>query len=469
MKKLHLFILKSFIGPLISTFFISLFILLLQILWRYIDILVGKGLDISTISKLLFYAILQVMPMALPLAILLASLMTFGNMGENYELTAIKASGVSLLKTMKPLIILTIFLSAVAFAFSDNVMPWANLKFYSLLHSIKTHQPELEIKEKEFINLGNYSIKAENKDKETGALENLMIYDHNNPDNPSSNTTIANVGFLKMDENINMMRITLHEGVRYEENAKNKQTSLTKADQQHYRIDKFKKQVALIDLRNKDFNVDESGFASHNKMKNVSQLKDAIRTYQEVQDSVISKIDKQFKHHFASSTSLSINPSIITLRDNQDFSQQATTIKEAKRRVQEQFLYLKKELINFNSYHQQELSHQVELNRKFTLPFTCIIFFFIGSSLGAIIRKGGFGMPVVIAIILFIAFYMLDTFGCNMVKESALPVMIGTWLSPLILLIIALLLSYQSSTDSRLINIESIKDIMRRKLRLRNT
>ncbi|WP_430816550.1 LptF/LptG family permease [Carboxylicivirga sp. RSCT41] len=465
MKKLHLFTLKSFIGPLISTFFISLFVLLMQILWQYIDILVGKGLDIATISQLLFYSILQVMPMALPLAILLASLMTFGNMGENYELTAIKASGVSLLKCMKPLIILTIILSMAAYAFSDNVMPWANLKFYSLMYSIKTHQPELEIKEKEFTKLGNYSIKAENKNKESGALEDLMIYDHSNSNNPGANTTIADVGYLKMDENSNMMRITLHNGIRYEENAKNKQSSLTTSDQQFYRRDKFKRQITLIDFQNKELNVDEAGYAGHNKMKNYKQLKGDILKYRKEQNEIVSQISQRFKHQFEYNNTAPPTPAVNSYIENQNHRQQLVAINNAKRKTQEQLLSLKKELAHHDLLQRKEISHQVEINRKLTLPFTCIIFFFIGSSLGAIIRKGGFGMPVVIAIILFIVFYMLDTFGCNMAKKGALPVVIGTWLSSAILLIIALLLSYQSSTDSSLLNIENIRDLFRKKLR----
>ncbi|MCU4157581.1 LptF/LptG family permease [Carboxylicivirga sp. A043] len=466
MKKLHLFTLRSFVGPLISTFFISLFVLLMQILWQYIDILVGKGLDFITITKLLIYSILQVMPMALPLAILLASLMTFGNMGENYELTAIKASGVSLFKVMKPLIILTFILSIGTFAFSDNVTPWANLKFYSLINSIKTYQPELEIKEKEFNKMGNYSIKAQNKNKTTGALDGLMIYDHSNAKNPHTNTTVAETGFLKMDDNINMMRITLHNGIRYEGNVKDKKHVMTIKDQQYYRVDKFKKQVALIDMQDTEFQVDETGFASLNRMKNLKQLKTDIEQYKHEQQAIALEISKAVYSQGVTISPESASINIESLYYNQPTSWQQIAIQKAKRKTQNQLLNLENKINEISSFRKKEVAHLVEFHRKFTLPFTCLIFFFIGSSLGAIIRKGGFGMPVVMAIVLFIAFYMLDSFGTNMAKKEVLPVFTGMWLSSGVLLLIALFLTYQSSTDSSLLNLDDIKVIIKRKLNL---
>ncbi|MCG8582877.1 MAG: LptF/LptG family permease, partial [Bacteroidales bacterium] len=274
------------------------------------------------------------------------------------------------------------------------------------------------------------------------------------------------LGYLKMDDTINMMRITLHNGIRYEENAKNKQSGLTIGDQQYYRRDKFKRQIALLDFQNKELNVDETGYAGHNKMKNSKQLKDDILKYQNKQDSVVAQISRQFKRQFEFNNAAPTTPSLSAYSLNKKVSHQLIAIQDAKRKAQEQLLNLKNEVAHHNLLHKKEITHQVELNRKFTLPFTCIIFFFIGSSLGAIIRKGGFGMPVVIAIILFIIFYMLDTFGCNMAKKGVLPVMIGTWLSSAILLIIALGLSYQSTTDSSLLNIEHIRDFVKRKLRL---
>ncbi|TRX63542.1 LptF/LptG family permease [Carboxylicivirga sp. M1479] len=467
MKKLHLFILKSYLGPLVATFFISLFVLLLQILWRYIDILVGKGLDTLTLSELLFYAVLQVMPMALPLAVLLASLMTFGNMGENYELTAIKASGVSLFKTMRPLIILTALISISAFAFADNVMPWANLKFQSLMYSIQTHQPELEIKEKVFNNMDAYTIKVDHKDKETNMLYGVMIYDHSNRKNPSSNVTMAEKGSINMDENTQMMQLTLYNGSKFEENTKQQAHSLTSKDKQKFRHDTFKKQRVLLNAQNTQFNrIDESGYMDHNKMKNIQQLRNDIRNYKNEQISIIRQIKDNNKQninaHFP--PTIAIDQFKEYLKTSSLRSQQ-TSLRAAKRMVQNKLIDLNNDITKIRTQRSKQLQHQVELHRKFTLPFICFIFFFIGSSLGAIIRKGGLGMPVVLAIAFFIVFYILDTLGANMALKEALPLPLGMWLSSTVLLIIGVFLTYQSANDSSLLNIEDLKTFIKKRFR----
>lgn len=459
MKTLHQFILKSYIGPLATTFFISLFVLLLQILWKYIDVLVGKGLEFITLSELFVYAILQVTPMALPLSILLASLMTFGNLGENYELTAIKASGISLYQTMKPLLLLTALLSLLAFAFSDNIMPWANRKFYSLLYSIKLHQPELEIKEKVFNQLNTFSIKVDSKDRESGKLHDVMIYDHSNAKHPASNVTIADQGLIKMDEKNNMMRITLHNGIRYEENVSNTSSGLILKDKPHYQQDVFKKQISFIDMNDSEFTkIDEAAYASHNKMKNLNQLITDIEALQHQQ----SKLSK----HISTNNHKKL-PASVTIPSGNNSSYKAPTevkqvinhmvLANAKRNAQEDLLTINKDIRQFNSLKAEEIAHQVELHRKFTLPFTCFIFFIIGSSLGAIIRKGGLGMPVVVAIAFFIVYYLIDTFGANMVHEEILPAYIGMWLASAILSIIAIFVGYQSANDSALLQTDNIK------------
>lgn len=466
MKKLHFFILKSYLGPLAATFFISIFILLLQILWRYIDILVGKGLDTFTLSELLLYSLLQVIPMALPLAILLASLMTFGSMGENYELTAIKASGISLLKAMKPLILITGLISFMAFFFSDNVMPWANLKFHTLLYSIKTHQPELEIKEGVFNKLDLYSIKVDQKDKQSGMLYGVMIYDHSNINNPTSNTTVAETGSLKMDEESQMMRLTLHNGSQYEGNVKGQTTELSLHDQQQFRHDVFKKQISQFNIQNQEFTrIDESGYANHNKMKNLTQLTNDIKEFKKKQSLITNQITLDHKlrpqqNPSQDYSSEQINSSLNTLSNNN----QLLGIKSAKRYVQNKLVSLTQEIKKLEKTRSDQLKHQIELHRKFTLPFTCFIFFFIGSSIGAIIRKGGLGMPVVLAIAFFIVYYLLDTFGANMALKGVFPVAVGMWLSSAVLLLISIFLTYQSVRDSSLLNIDDLKALVNRLL-----
>ena len=467
MKKLHIFILKSFIKPLAATFFISLFVLLLQILWRYIDILVGKGLDAVVLSELLLYAVLQVIPMAVPLAVLLASLMAFGNMGENYELTAIKASGISLFKTMRPLIILTAFISILTLIFSDNVMPWANLKFYSRMYAIKTHHPDQEIREGVFNKMDAYSIKVNAKDNETGTLYGVMIYDHSNVKNPNSNVTFAEKGSIKMDERSQTMQLTLLNGTKYEENVRAQNQELTKKDIQQYRRDKFKKQVTHFTMENNQLSLsDETGYTNHNKMKNLQQLNNDIHTFQKEQAQLRQGIKKR---NVVSNQIITNNAfakdEVESIIKTASSRKQQIAISEAKRTIQNKRMQLNQDVLQIQRSQTKILKHQIELHRKFTLAFTCFIFFFIGSSLGAIIRKGGLGMPVVLAIGFFIIYYLLDTFGANVAIKGNAPVALCMWLSPAILLVIGMFLTYQSATDSSLLSLDDVKAYFRKRFK----
>ncbi|WP_234445897.1 LptF/LptG family permease [Carboxylicivirga marina] len=375
MKKLHLFLLKSYISPLIATFFISLFVLLLQILWRYIDFLVGKGLDWPTLTELLFYAILQVIPMALPLAILLASLMTFGNLGENYELTAIKAAGVSLIQAMKPLIILTAIISILAFGYSDNVMPWANLKFHSMIYSIKVHQPELEIKEKVFTHLDDYSIKVEHKNEETGQLHGVMIYDHSNEKNPNTNSTVANKGSIKMNKSVAMMQITLHDGTTYEENIKRQTHELSPNELKQYRIDNFKKQIAFIEVDDTEFSkVDESGYANFDRMKNIHQLSEGIKSFKLEQENTHTNISNLISPRHINTSLQKKGDAMPYAVIMQQSYKNLSVIAATKKRVQNRMRQLQLKVNDIHKLQKDIIGHNIELQRKFTLPFTCFIF-----------------------------------------------------------------------------------------------
>ena len=257
------------------TFFITLFILVMQFLWRYVDDMVGKGLDFFVLTELLFYASVQVIPMALPLAILLASLMSFGNLGENYELTAIKASGISLPRTMMPLIIFTIFTSIGAFWFSNNVLPIANLKLYSLLYDVKLAKPELDLKEKIFYSgIDQFSIKINDKNDENNLLYDFMIYDHRDNLNKNSNITLADSGRIQISEDKKLMILTLFDGVRYDEKVGLERKRLRPRDQQMFRTDHFKEEVVLLEMQGHDFSrTDEQLFTHSDKMKNYTQLR----------------------------------------------------------------------------------------------------------------------------------------------------------------------------------------------------
>ena len=472
MKKLHLFVLKSYLGPLTMTFFISLFILVLQFLWRYVDDMVGKGLNFATLAQLLFYASLQVIPMALPLAILLASLMTFGSLGENYELTAIKASGVSLLRTMKPLIVVTVIIAVLAFGFSNNVLPWANLKLYTLLWSVKQKKPELEIKEQVFYDgIEDFRIKIQGKDSETGLMKEVMIYDHRDGRNPNSNVTLADSGKLQISEDNRFMKLTLMDGIRYEENVRQEKKRLNDRAKQQFRKDKFKKQIALFEMQGHNLVMqDEQMFASNDRMKNLAQLTSAVDSFNTAQSSVGDKINQQTKNfYFQQRRYLQRRnkniPQIAidsvryldadSLFDALSSHQRLIAIEGAKRQAQDNRSQLENKISRFKSNQTKITRHMMELHRKFTLSFACFIFFFIGAPLGAIIRKGGLGMPVVISILFFIVYYIIDTLGAKFAREGVWHIYQGMWLSSAILFPLGSFLTYKSATDSTLLNADA--------------
>jgi len=472
MKKLHLFILKSYLGPLAMTFFISLFILVMQFLWRYVDDMVGKGLEFITLAELLFYASLQVIPMALPLAILLASLMTFGSLGENYELTAIKASGVSLLRTMKPLIVVTVMISVLAFGFSNNVLPWANLKLYTLLWSVKQKKPELEIKEQVFYDgIEDFRIKINSKDPETGLMYDVMIYDHRDSRNPNTNVTLADSGKLQIAKDNGFMKLTLMDGIRYEENVRQEKRRLNDRAKQRFRKDKFKKQIALFEMQGHNLEKqDEQLFSSHDRMKNLQQLTTAIDSFGMEKNGVGQLISKQTKNFYFQQKRyiqrtnkdvpvVSIDSVLVlnadSLYESMSAHRQLTVVEGAKRQVQDNRSMLEGKVSRHNSIQTKITRHTMELHRKFTLSFACFIFFFIGAPLGAIIRKGGLGMPVVISILFFIVYYIIDTLGAKFAREGVWHVYQGMWLSSGILFPLGAFLTYKSATDSSLLNADA--------------
>ncbi len=475
MKKLHIFILKSYLGPLVMTFFISLFILVMQILWRYVDDLVGKGLEVSVLIELLFYASLQVIPMALPLAILLASLMSFGNLGENYELTALKSAGISLQRIMAPLIIFSILISFGAFKFSNNILPVANLKFTSLMWSVRQSRPEFDIKEKVFYDgLENFSIKIDHKSKNGDMLYDIMIYDHRDEMAGNSNVTLADSGKLQFTDDNKFLKLTLFDGEQYNESTNNKRKKNSERFQ--FREDHFKKQIAMIPLQGMEFSrMDESNFSSYGKMKNLTQISHDTDSLIKVRKNHIAKlkpkIDKSYFIHKktpvskASSKNDSIK-TVIPAKKIESFEEinidsvfesfsaekKVMILSNAIRRARDTKTKIDDQLNSMGRVNYHIVRHKIEWHRKFTLSIACLIFFFIGAPLGAIIRKGGLGMPVVISVLFFIVYYIIDTFGYNVSKKEVWPPHIGIWLSSVVLFPIGVFLTYKAASDSAILN-----------------
>lgn len=480
MKKIYWLLLKSYIGPLLLTFFIVLFILLLQFLWKYIDDLVGKGLSVNIIIELIFYASTTLIPMALPLAVLLASLMTFGNLGENFELTALKSSGISLQKTMFPLIIVSIIISISAFFFSNNVMPVANLKMLSLLHDVRQQQPAFNIKEGVFYKgIEDYSIRVEKKNPDKNMLYKVLIYDHTDRRGNTSITS-ADSGMMAFSPDKQFLLLTLFNGRKYEE--LNEDYAGRRYRTYPAQKDFFKQETVTFDLMGFNFKrSDESLWKENYQMLNLNQLNKAI-------DSLtldINKRKKDFSKTIYRSSLLNGYPA------NKD-----TAIFKEVFKVKKQFLVdsvfnampkvaynhmlsyalqYARSALNFISstaddqeYREKWIvRHELELNRKFTLSIACFILFFIGAPLGAIIRKGGFGMPVVVSVLFFVIYYVLSITGERLAKEGVFSPIEGMWLASIILLPVGVFITIKATNDSVLLDINSyigfIKKIKKKK------
>ncbi len=471
MKKLHKFVLGNYAGPLAMTFFISLFILVMQGLWRYVDDIVGKGLELSVMAELLFYVALQVVPMALPLAILLASLMTFGNLGENYELTAMKASGISLFRIMRPMIVVTAIVSVTAFWFSNNVLPVANLKFYSLLYSVRQQRPELELKERVYYDgVDGFRIKIGHKDRKTGMLYDLIIHDHRDRINRNINVTMADSGMMDIDSKAGNIKLVLYSGITYDEKVTMGNKRMTDRDKQLYRHDEFSQEVFLIKVDGLDFSrTSEDAFKSNDRMKNLSQLKHDGDSIVGRCDSILGQLRTDVKSYtFKKASSRFKSDSLIVLSIDTaktlavdslsrtlSIRQLHTATQNALRTVRSNKQVVDERVMTYDNEHLKVNRHEMEMHRKFSLPVACLLFFFIGAPLGAIIRKGGLGTPIVISIIFFIFYYVIDTFGAKMAREDVWPVWCGMWLSTAVLALIGSFLTYKSATDSALFRSEA--------------
>ena len=483
MKLLHKFIIKSFLGPFFMTFFICIFILLMQFLWKYIDDLVGKGLDWTIVTELLMYASFSLVPLAFPLAMLLASIMTFGNLGENYELVAMKASGISLFRIMRPLFVVALILTSIAFYFSNNILPKANLKFYTLMFSVKQQKPEMVIKEGVFSNdMENYSIKVERKGKNNNMLYDVMIYDHaDNQGNVS--VSISDSGKMEITQDKKFMSITLYNGQNYTEGTESRQST---AKRYPFRRESFQKEVINISMKDFEFNrIDEKRYAGASKMMNVSQLTsqgDSVFKEYKIQlwryltaFSYISDVNRQVSWLSNPKDSLRINPNIKpdsivdfdkTIAALSTFEKAAlyqrviSNVRSNSLALTQQFdeMYMRKKSLN---------SYAMEWHRKFTLSFACLIFFFIGAPLGAIIRKGGLGMPVVVSILMFIAYYILMITGEKFAREDAWSMVGGMWLASFVFLPLGIWLTYKAATDSGVMNIESYQALFKRLIKFR--
>ncbi len=439
--------LKSFIGPLALTLAIALFVLLMQFIYIYIDDIVGKGLGLYIIIKLLGMVTLTLMPMGLPLAILLASIMTFGNLAENNELASMKAAGLSLPKIMSPLIVLIFVISIGAFFFANNVLPWVMLKKDSVLFDIRSAKPALNIQQEVFYNgIDNYSIYIGKKDQDQQTIHDVMIYDHSS-DLGNTKMVKARDGKMKMSSDQHYLILELYHGNTYQELIENETQHATHP----FMVNNFKQQTLYFDLSGFRFmRTSEDAYKNspQSQMLNIKQLTYVADSMTKLQAKNKNQFYTDFSRNFYSSTrynALKLRP-ISQAADGA----KASAIDNAIQTVRNAMAQVKVRDDDQTSTNDQILRMRTEWHKKFTFAISCLMLFFIGAPLGAIIKKGGLGLPVVMSLILFIVYYIVTIICQKSAMEEALTVTTGMWLPIAVFMPLGVFLTYKAANDSAL-------------------
>ena len=486
-KRLYLFILNSFLPLFAMTFFIVLFIVLMQFLYRFIDDLVGKGLSFALLGELFFYAALSMVPMALPLAILLASLMTFGNFGEKFELTAMKASGISLVRVMAPLIVTVSLISVGAFFFQNDVLPKAQVKMWTLLFSMRQKSPELEIPEGVFYDqIPGYNVYVREKNRDNGMLHGVMIYDVSRG---GSNASVITSDSARMAMTPDMKHLYLHlwQGEQFENLRDQNEIGANVP----FRRETFLEKEVLIPFDANFNRMDEEGMRKQYVGKNIAQLRHTMDSVTCVIDSVGALYSKDIRAGAFGLVSREMNDDSPTSRQDKDKDREnakadgASKIFNVKISADSLLENLKpgqqvsiiSGAAGISQRRQAELTfraqymadekknlrrHEIELIKKFTLSVACLIFFFIGAPLGAIIRKGGLGTPLVISVLLFLVYYIIDNTGYKMARDGHIIVWVGMWLSTFILAPLGIYVTWKAMNDSAVFDKDRYMEWLRR-------
>ena len=537
MKKIDSFVLKSYLGPFVLTFFIAVFILLMQFVWKYVDDLVGKGLEWAIILKLLGLVALTTISLALPLAILFSSLMAFGNLGEFMELTAMKASGISLQRAMRPVFFFCMLMACFAFYFSNNILPVANLKMKTLLSDITQKRPELNIKPGIFNNdIDNYVIRIGKKSDDGKILEDIMIYDHSRT-GKNQRLVVASKGVMSQTPDKRFLELKLTDGYSYTEAEKGRKNSRFRYPfiREHFKEDLIRFDLTIFELNKSD----ERLFKKNYQMLNLSQLEaetDTLVTELARDRSMMPELlfrgpffeagkaySTQYIHQakksysnpnkvkgdsniLADTAANSLERRIISMKGlggkidsldtvlinpvipevlntsgggpmplknktevlkNFSAAQHHQIFEKAASLLRSSKSSLDFSIQSFDMEEERIFKHQIEWHRKFTLSFACIVLFLIGAPLGAIVKKGGLGMPVVFSLIFFVAYHMISITGEKLSREAVATPLQGMWLSSAILLPIGLFLSYKATRDSALFDADAYKKLFRKVFRSR--
>ncbi|NLI37506.1 MAG: YjgP/YjgQ family permease [Bacteroidales bacterium] len=477
-KKLNIFITKSFFTLFVGTFLICLFIFLMQFLWRWVDDLVGKGLGMDVLAKFFWYSTLTLVPLSMPLAVLLASLITFGNFGERFELLAMKASGISLLKVMRPLMVIVGLLTITSFYFQNVISPNAQKELGTFALSLKQKSPELDIPEGAFYNdIPGYNLRIQKKNKVTGVLHGVLIYDYSQG---FENTRIINCdsGRLDMTADRQHLLLQLYKGELFE----NLTQQTMYATNVPYRRETFDRKTAIIEF-NSGFNMADANVMSNQAgAKNISALSHSIDSMTVVGDSIGRSYYKAAAENYYRSTPMvhpalsnataaivvkkeKYNPAkydIDKLYDKSTTEEKQRTLQRAENTAQNLGTDWEFKSSTVEQLDYQIRRHKIEMQRKITIALSCMLFFFIGAPLGGIIRKGGLGMPVVISVLVFIVYYIIDNSGYKMARDGKWALWMGIWLSTAVLAPLGAFLTYKSNNDSVVLNIDTYIAWLRR-------
>lgn len=464
-KKLDIYLLKNFLGLFVATLFICIFILLMQFMWLHIQDLVGKGIELAVLAEFFVYAVCTVVPLALPLAILLASLISFGNLGEDVELTAMKAAGISLFRIMRPLALAVALISVGAFFFSNNILPKSQTKLWALIFSLRQKSPELEIPEGEFYSgIPGNNLYVKHKDRKSKMLREVMIYDMSKGFQ-NATVTVADSAQMYFTADKKYLLLRLWSGESFENL---KEQSNRRYDRNvPYRREHFEQKEVLIDFSTELNRLDDDILQDQHVSKDVGQLIASIDSvnvlaHQQSRTQAQQIVNSRyFNRERRTNTQVMAPPpgdeklyQVDDLYGRMDPAQRMQVWRQARDKAASM-----KDLVDYNAMmldeHQRYVRrHEIELHRKFTLAFACLIFFFIGAPLGAIIRKGGLGAPVVISVVLFVIYYIIDNTGYKMAREALWPCWQGMWLSSGVLLPVGIFLTWKAATDSALFRTE---------------
>lgn len=476
-KKLDIFIAKQFGALFFGAFFISLFVLMMQFLWKYVDTLIGKGLSLDVLAQFFWYMALMLVPQALPLAILLSSLISYGNLGESSELTAIKAAGISLMRSFRSLIVITLLVTAASFYFQNNIGPDANRNLAQLLVSMKQKSPELEIPEGVFYDgIPQCNLYVQKKDLETGKLYGIMIYRMTNSFEDAA-IILADSGMLQSTAEKKHLVLNLWSGEWFENM---RQQELAGSASVPYRRETFYHKNIVLDFDG-DFNMMDAGAFSNNaRTKSIEQITHDLDSLNHVYDSIgqvylkdtrrYLRLDprltkQQYKDARKLATKAAANPD--TLFANQKAEKKLSAVNSTLSDVQQNVSDLEFKSLITSDGDKLIRQHKIEVINKYLLALSCLIFFFIGAPLGAIIRKGGLGVPIIVSVLVFIIYYILQNTGYRMARGGMWTIWFGESLAPAVLVPLACWVSYKANNDSTVFNFDIWRDVFRRLLGLR--